>query len=96
MKPILLMAGLLLTLNTLALEPGAPGKTFACNTQGYVRDWLVAGPQATLYTGPGGRGADVRRRVIEPTPATPPWADTLGVLASNRISSWIAARFITS
>ena len=83
MKPVLLMAALLLPLNTPAQEPGAPGKTFACNTQGYVRDWLVAGPQATLYTGPGGRGADVRRRVIEPTPATPPRAGTLGGLASN-------------
>ena len=48
-----------------------------------IKDWLVAGPQATLYAGPGGRGADVRRRVIEPTLAAPPREAELGVKASN-------------
>ena len=83
MKYAVLLNALLLTLSASALETGAPEKTFACNAQGYVQHWLVAGPQATLYAGPGGRGVDVRRRVIEPTPATPPAAASLGSLAAN-------------
>ena len=83
MKYAVLLNALLLTLSASALETGAPEKTFACNAVGYVQHWLVAGPQATLYAGPGGRGVDVRRRVIEPTPATPPAAASLGSLAAN-------------
>jgi hypothetical protein len=84
MKHAALLIACLLTSHTMATtEPGAPGKAFPCNPQGYVRHWLVAGPQATLYTGPGGRGADVRRQVIEPTLAAPPREAALGAVATN-------------
>ncbi len=83
MKSALLLTALLLTLNTGAVDPAEPGKALACNTEGYVRHWLVAGPQRTPYAGPGGRGVDIRRRVTEPTLATPPWAAGTGQLATN-------------
>ncbi|MCX7007176.1 MAG: hypothetical protein NTY53_07995 [Kiritimatiellaeota bacterium] len=66
----------------LLAAPGfAAENFFACNPEGYVRHWLVAGPQAVLYEGPAKRYNDIRRSVIEPTLATAPLAGELGAAA---------------
>lgn len=68
---------------TALLAPAgfAAENSFAYNPEGYVRHWLVAGPQATLYEGPAKRSSDIRRSVIEPPLATAPMAGELGAVA---------------
>ncbi len=81
MKYLWLLSALLLVSTAPAAD--APEKTFTCNAEGYVRHWLVAGPQRTLYTGKGGRGVDLRKSLTEPTLAAPPAVAGVGQMATN-------------
>lgn len=65
----------------LLTAPVFAADLFECNSAGYVRHWLVAGPQAVLYEGPAKWYNDIRRSVIEPPPAAAPLAGELGAAA---------------
>jgi len=51
---------------------------FTCDPLGYVRHWLIAGPQLTPYAGPGGSDDFMRRSAADNAVVRPPRDAALG------------------
>jgi len=47
-------------------------RCFACDPDGYLRHWLIAGPHRTPYAGPSGSDDEMRRAAVDPAIAVPP------------------------
>jgi len=45
---------------------------FACDPQGYLRHWVVAGPARRPYTGPSGSDDEMRLAAVDPKIVEPP------------------------
>ncbi len=65
----LAIAGVICSAST-AQPPAATG--FVCNDQGYLRQWVIVGPNGVPYAGPGGSDDAKRRAAMDQTIIQPP------------------------